>query len=188
MIEACGVCGQKIEAGKVFQDVKKELEPSIDTINAYFQACAKATQIAKTESKTKPITEEEKKKDTQKEKKLHEKLMALMDKAVIELSTACKNPECDRYIKEEETLSAWPRSFDTYFIKCPTCGKDFIPTLDVQMSADKSKSFYFLFPPLFKKEVNNLIDNKTSRVFFTVLFSLIISLNSINHINLCSGI
>jgi hypothetical protein len=173
MIEACGVCGQKIEAGRIFQDVKKDLEPSIDTINSYFQACAKATQVAKIESKVKP--EEEKKIDGKYEQKIHEKLLTLIDKAVIELSTICKNPECDRYIKEEETLSAWPRSFDTYFIKCPTCGKDFIPTLDVQMSPDKSKSFYFLFPPLFKKEVNNLIDNKTSKVFFSVLHPIIIA-------------
>jgi len=173
MIEACGVCGQKIEAERIFQDVKKELEPSIDTINAYFQACAKATQIAKTESKTKP--EEEKKIDQKYEKKMHEKLMTLMDKAVIELSTTCKNPECDRYIKEEETLSAWSRSFDTYLIKCPTCGKDFIPTLDVQTSPDKPKSFYFLFPPLFKKEINNLIENKTSKIFFTVLYLIIVA-------------
>lgn len=186
MIEACGVCGQKIEAGRIFQDVKKELEPSVDTINAYFQACAKAAQVAKLEAKPKP-TEEEKKAEQKEGKKLHDKLMLLMDKAVIELSTACKNPECDRYIKEEETLSAWPRSFDTYFIKCPTCGKDFIPTLDVQMSPEKFKSFYFLFPPLFKKEVNNLIENKTSKVFFTVPSHLTCSLTSISPTNSCSG-
>lgn len=171
----CGVCGNKMEAGRIFQDVKKDLEPSIDTVNAYFQACAKAAQITKVDNKPKTTVEEEKKANpiTQMEKKLHKKLMTLTNEAVIELSTECKNPECDRYLKEEEIISAWPRSFDTYLIRCPTCGKEFTPTLDVQKSAKKPKSYYFLFPPLFKKEVNNLIENKTSKIFFTVLLQLI---------------
>jgi len=169
MLEACGMCGQKEEATKIFQDIKKNLEPSVDTISLYLQVCDKATQ--KSKDKTEPIssmTVEEDKKMTTIEKECKEKLIGLIEKAVVELSTKCKNPECDRYLKEEEMISAWPRSFDTYLIKCPTCNKDFIPTLDIQTSPDKIETCYFLFPPLFRKEINNLIDNKGAKVFYTV--------------------
>lgn len=168
------MCGQKEEATKIFQDIKKDLEPSVDTISLYLQVCEKALQVAKARpgAMTSVAIEEDKKNDKYVaiEKKHQEKLLWLMDKAVVELSTKCKNPECDRYLREEEIISVWPRSFDTYFIKCPTCGKDFIPTLDIQVSADKTKSYYFLFPPLFRKEASNLIENKGSKVFFTVLW------------------
>jgi hypothetical protein len=169
MLEACGMCGLKEEATKIFQDIKKELEPSVDTISLYFQVCDKATQRSKNRTESmNPITVEEDKKVTAIEKKYKEKLLGVMEKAVVELSTKCKNPECDRYLKEEEIISAWPRSYDTYFIKCPTCNKDFIPTLDIQISSDKIKNYYFLFPPLFRKEINNLIDNKGAKIFYTV--------------------
>ena len=167
MIEACGNSGQKMEIVKLFQDVKKELEPSVDTINTYFQAFSKARQPINIELNKKTMMEEEKK-NKEGFNVMHEKLIMLMDKAVVELSTECKNPDCDRYLKEEEIMSSWSKSFDSYFIKCPTCGRDFIPTLDVQTSAEKTKSYYFLFPPLFRKEINNLIENKSLRVFFTV--------------------
>ena len=159
LIEVCKICEQKEEAAKIFQEVKKDLEPSMDTINAYFQACGR-TSI----SKKKSIEIQEKDHN----KKLRDKLIRIIDKAVVELSTKCKNIECDKYFREEEIISAWSKDINIYFIKCPKCSKDFIPTIDVQTSIDKIKSYYFLFPPLFKKELNNLIENKTIEVFFTV--------------------
>lgn len=166
MIEACGVCGQKEEAAKLFQEIKKDLEPSIYTINAYFQACEKAAEIEKEYSnKQLPTVSQE---EFKKHEKLQKKLYKIINEAVIELSTKCKNMKCNRYFKEEEIIAAWPRGFDTYFITCPTCKKEFIPTLDVQLSVNKMESFYFLSPPLFKKEVKNLIENKGINVLFRV--------------------
>ncbi len=175
MIEACGMCGEKEEAAKIFQDIKKDsIEPSVDTFNAYFQACGKALHgsgknpLGGTEHKL--SAEEEKKAAVaiQKEQKLQEKLLRYINKALIELSNNCPNPECDRYLREEEIISAWPRSLHTYTIKCPACNKDFIPYLDVQFSSTKVKHYYFLFPPLFAKEVHNLVENKSADVFFRV--------------------
>lgn len=164
MIEACGVCEQKEQAAKIFQEIKKDLEPSVDTINAYFQACGRASLSRKKSG--------EASEDSAEDRRQRDKLAKAIDKAVVELSTKCKNSECDRYFREEEIVSAWSRSFDTYFIKCPKCGKEMIPTVDVQTSREKVKKFYFLFPPLFKKELNNLIENENSDVFFTVSCSI----------------
>jgi hypothetical protein len=160
LIEACGINEQKEEAAKIFQEIKRDLEPSVDTINAYFQACGRASINRK---RSIDIQEEQ-----EHNKKLEDKLIKIIDKAVVELSTKCKNIECDRYFREEEIISAWSKSFDTYFITCPKCGKDIIPTIDVQTSINKTKSYYFLFPPLFKKELSNLVENKDIEIFFTV--------------------
>eukprot|EP00826_Nyctotherus_ovalis_P058625 TRINITY_DN8076_c0_g1_i2.p3 TRINITY_DN8076_c0_g1~~TRINITY_DN8076_c0_g1_i2.p3 ORF type:complete len:172 (+),score=60.31 TRINITY_DN8076_c0_g1_i2:40-555(+) len=164
LIEACGVCEQKGQAAKIFQEIKKDLEPSVDTINAYFQACGRASISRK---KSGEASEE-----SAEDKRQRAKLVKAIDRAVVELSTKCKNSECDRYFREEEVLSAWSRSFDTFFIRCPKCGKEIIPTVDVQTSREKVEKFYFLFPPLFKKELNNLIENNTSDVFFTVSYGI----------------
>ena len=166
MIEACGICGHKEEAAKVFQDIKKDVEPSIDTINAYFNACGKSVQINRVVSKINTTEEDKKDKDVE---YIKWKVMERLNKSVVKLSSKCKNPDCDRYFTEEEIISSWSRSFYTYFIKCPACGRNFIPTLDIRSSAEKEKSHYFLFPPLLRKEVNNLIINKTPNVFYTVL-------------------
>eukprot|EP01022_Parablepharisma_sp_SALTPOND_P004610 TRINITY_DN120621_c2_g1_i1.p2 TRINITY_DN120621_c2_g1~~TRINITY_DN120621_c2_g1_i1.p2 ORF type:complete len:392 (-),score=20.85 TRINITY_DN120621_c2_g1_i1:3666-4841(-) len=174
MIEACGMCEQKEEAARIFQDIKKDsIEPSVDTFNAYFQACGKALHNVgkKTGGVEAKMTVEEEKKAAaamEKEKKQQEKLLRIIHKVVIELSNRCPNPECDRYLREEEIITAWPRSLHTYSIKCPACGKEFIPDLSVQFSPEKEKHYYFLFPPLFAKEVHNLIENKSSNIFFKV--------------------
>ena len=176
MIEACGMCEQREEAARIFQDIKKDsIEPSVDTFNAYFQACGKALHSVGRKSnaaEVKLTVEEEKEAVVQmeKEKKQREKLMKIIHKVGIELSNKCPNPECDRYLREEEIITAWPRSLHTYSIKCPACGRDFIPDLEVQFSHEKSKRFYFLFPPLFTKEVHNLIENKSANIFFKVHF------------------
>lgn len=136
------------------------MEPSVDTINAYFQACGRAS-INKKKS-----GEIEQNQD--KNKKLKKKLIRIIDKAVIELSTKCKNEDCDRYFREEEIISAWSKSINAYTIKCPKCNKDFIPTIDVQTAVGKVKTYYFIFPPRLNRELNNLIENKSGDEFFTV--------------------
>ena len=86
MIEACGVCGQKEEASKLFQDIKKYLEPSIDTINAYFQECGKTEK--RKNKKTETTTEEEKIniEKQKKEKAMSEKLMRIIATSLIEFT------------------------------------------------------------------------------------------------------
>ncbi len=173
MIEACGMCGLKEEASKIFQDIKKDsIEPSVDTFNAYFQACGKAVHNVgrRCEAPVQTVTTVEEDKEAAmahlREKKQGDKLLKVLQKTLIELSNKCNNPDCDRYLREEEIMSAWPRSLDRYSIKCPACGKEFIPDMVIQLGPEKVKHFYFLSPPLFAKEVHNLVENKSAGAFF----------------------
>ena len=175
MIEACGTCELKDEATKIFQDIKKDsIEPSVDTFNAYFQACGKAVHAVNRRPSVSTVIKipiEEDKESTaqaEKERKQREKLLKMLHKVVIELSIKCNNVDCKRLLREEEIISAWARNLHAYSIKCPACGKEFIPTLKITFSQEKSKSYYFLFPPLFAKEVHNLVENKTASIFFKV--------------------
>jgi len=177
MIEACGMCEQKEEAAKIFQDIKKDsIEPSVDTFNAYFQACGKALKTERKKSgeiiEAKMTVEEEKlmSKNIEEERKIREKLIKVLHKSVIELTNKCLNPACDRYLREEEIITAWSRNLQEYSIKCPACGTSFVPKLEIQYTSEKTKTFYFLFPPLLYKEFNNLIENKSANIFFKVFF------------------
>ena len=153
----------------VFQDMKKNLiEPSIDTINVYFKACA--TELGG----IKKIDSEKSNNEEKKAEIPMDNLLYVIDKAVIELSNKCKNLECKNFIKEEVILTLWEKNCDSYTIKCPFCEITYIPTLNIKISAERDESCYFLFPPMLKKEINNLINNETSKVFFHVyLFKIL---------------
>lgn len=175
MIEACGVCEQREEATRLFQDIKKNsIEPSIATFNSYFQACSVSLNTGHKGNAKSETKKGKKETELVEDKKSQSLLLKMLHKVIVELTTKCFNPECGRYLKEEEIISAWPKNLHTYSIKCPTCNKDFIPNLDVQFSEDEIEHYYFLFPPLFAKEVYNLIDSKSSNVFFTVLLLYIL--------------
>ncbi len=142
----------------LFQEMKKEhIEPTIDTINAYFQACGKAGK------KQSPSHSEEDTKDQTK----REEISRTLYEAVIDLPKICGNLTCGRVFREEELMSGWSRNLNTYTVRCPGCTKEFVPNLDVSSRAG-SVQHYFLFPLLFAKEVNNLIEFKTISVFFSV--------------------
>ena len=149
---------------KLFQDMKKNrIEPSLETITAYFQASGKTTKVVKTNSTVPKGGEEEEVKTGKSE------VSTALYNAVIELPNKCGGATCGRFFREEELMSGWSRNLNTYTVKCPACGKEFVPNLQVTLAADKVAQFYFLFPPLFAKEVYNLIEFKTSSVFFSVI-------------------
>jgi len=175
LIEACGECKQREEALKLFQDLKKNsLELSIETFNAYFQACSESSYNT-TQHTTKPPPEISKKHQS--------KLMNMLQKAVIELNIKCPNVECNNYLREEEIITNYPKNLDTYQTMCSVCEKQFIPNLDVYLSKNKIKQYMFLSPHLFSKETNNLINNaKSSTIFFTVFVVIICRKDSINPI------
>lgn len=154
LIEACGECNQREEAFKLFYDLKKcSIELSIETFNIYFKACSESL-YTKAEEIKQPKTPKK------------QKLMNIIQKAVIELTTNC--PNCNRYIREEDVIASYPKDLDTYQISC-SCGKQFIPKLEVYLSKDEVETYIFLSPHLFSKETTNLINNaKSSNVFFTV--------------------
>ncbi len=164
LIEECGVCELKSEATRLFQEMKKaKVEPSIDTINAYFHACGRA--IVGRSSFTK--AEDVKALDVATVQKV-QKIRQRLTTAVIDLTNTCPNPACATSLQEEELISGWGRNLNTYTVKCLACAKDFIPNLEIKVTPDKTKRYYFLFPPLFLKEVANLAEFKTSAVFYTV--------------------
>ena len=155
MIEGCGLCEQKTEATKLFQEMKKEqIEPSIETLNAYFQACGKRRALM--------IGEEVKSIAKRSE------VAKLVYDSIIELPNKCGNPACNFIFKEEELMSCWIRNLNNYTVNCPECNKGFVPNLEVTTEQGKTSLFYFLFPPLFAKEVNNIIEFKSLSVFFSV--------------------
>ena len=172
LIEVCGACDLKDEVERLFLELKKDgLGPSIDTITTYFQASGKTDRgrvkalpaaVAKVEEeKVSAITLE-------KERRVKEKLLKVLYTALVELPTKCKNPGCDNYIREEELVSAFPKSLHTYSVACPGCGQRFTPNLEVQHTPNKVKYYNFYFPPLFLKEVYNLIENNSVHTFFSV--------------------
>ena len=74
-------------------------------------------------------------------------------------------------------MAGWSRNLNEYTVKCPVCGKSFVPNIEVNLgraglaAEDGNQQYYFLFPPLFAKETYNLIEFKGASAFFTPEFS-----------------
>lgn len=170
------MCALKSEATKLFQEMKKkQVEPSIDTINAYFQACGRILKKAN-------VAKEEKKQAGNDDKK-KDKIKNLIKKAAIELPDKCGNYNCTCKLTEEQLMSGFSRNLNTYTVKCAECKGEFVPQMEIYLDAKKTKHYYLLSPPLFLKEFFNLIEIKTSAVLFTVLLFLIFYFHRPNSTN-----
>ena len=103
----------------------------------------------------------------------NKKIQHIIYNALIEFPDSCTNEQCERIIREEEIISGWPKSLNSYMCRCPACKADFIPELQISylfMKKEKKYNFYLLSPVLFFKEVMNLINFKGYQIFFTVTF------------------
>jgi len=150
------------------------LEPQLETVNSYFIACGKnltrhsSSSILLTgnsilakqnldleETKSIPI------------KKLE--IAAALENAIINLPTKCGNELCNKLFCEEQLMAVWSRNLNEYTVKCPICDKDFVPNLEVTFGKNNEipAQYYFLFPPLFLKEVNNLIEFRGMSILYS---------------------
>ena len=109
----------------------------------------------------------------QKEEKICEKMESFLYSSSIEIVKKCQNEKCKNDLREVDILFGFARDFDKYTCKCNNCGFEFIPRINIHCENLNSEIMTVLSPIILKKEIINLIMNKSVDIFFKPEFYLL---------------
>ena len=124
MFEACGNCKKNNEAWTLYEDMKyNKIDADKVTLGTYFQAI-----ISGHDEATKYFHTIASKPQDMKEEDQAELISMAIENIYYETSFPCPNPACEYVIREEEIMTEWEKSMNSYTSGCPSCKKQsFVP-------------------------------------------------------------
>lgn len=120
MFEACGKVKLPEEARILFEDMRSsKIEADKVTMGTYFQALTNNSN-----DRNRYISDP---KVNQSDAYDAKTISLILDDIYIDTQISCQNTTCNYFIWEEELMTGWEKSKNSYISQCPKCKAKFVP-------------------------------------------------------------